>query len=84
MKQRKKVITLEQHLLIWLKKRDVISNYTKTNNLHVIWSGGIIYIHDGHDLVNVIFQSTHLNKIITGLEMPRPFKDKENFITNVH
>jgi hypothetical protein len=52
--------------------------------LHVIWSGGIIYIHDGHDLVNVIFQSTHLNKIITGLEMPRPFKDKENFITNVH
>jgi hypothetical protein len=46
-----------------------------TNNLHVMWSGGVIDIRDGHDLVNVIFQSKHLNKIIAGLEMFGSFKD---------
>jgi len=40
-----------------------------------MWSGGIIDIRDGHDLVNVVFQSRHLNKIIAGLEMSSPFKD---------
>jgi hypothetical protein len=28
----------------------------------------IIDTRDGHDLVNVIFQSKHLNRIIVGLE----------------
>jgi hypothetical protein len=40
-----------------------------------MWSGGIIDIQDGHDLVNVVFQSRHLNRIIVGLEMSRPFRD---------
>jgi hypothetical protein len=52
-----------------------------------MWSGGIINIHDGCDLVNVIFQSRHLNRIIAGLEMSGPFidlhrEDRENFIMN--
>jgi len=52
-----------------------------------MWSGDVIDTHDGHDLVNVVFQSRHLNRIIAGLEIPSPFrnlhrKDKENFITN--
>jgi hypothetical protein len=52
-----------------------------------MWSGGVIDTHDGRDLVNVVFQSRHLNKIITRLEMSGPFKDlhredRENFITN--
>jgi len=62
-------------------------NYAKTNNLHVMWSGGIIDIRDGRDLVNVIFYSRHLNMIIARLEMSILFrnlhrKDSENFITN--
>jgi hypothetical protein len=40
-----------------------------------MWSGGVIDIHDGHDLVNVVFQSMHLNRIIARLEMFNPFKD---------
>jgi len=39
-----------------------------------MWSGGVIDIRDGHDLVNVIFQSKHLNRIIAGLEMFGFFK----------
>jgi hypothetical protein len=43
----------------------------------------------GHDLVNVIFQSRHLNKIIVGLEMSSPFRDlhredRENFIMSAN
>jgi len=46
-------------------------------------------IHDGHDLVNVVFQSRHLNRIIAGLEMFSPFrnlrrKDRENFIMSAN
>jgi hypothetical protein len=86
-RQHQRTITPEQHLFIWLKKRDATPNYAKTNNLHVMWSGGIIDTHDGRDLVNVVFQSKHLNRIIPGLEMFGPLrdlhrKDRENFITN--
>jgi hypothetical protein len=42
----------------------VIPDYAKTNNLHVMWSGGVIDTRDGRDLVNVVFQSRHLNRII--------------------
>ncbi len=53
-----------------------------------MWSGGIIDIHDGHDLVNVIFQSRHLNRIMARLEMSGPFRDlhredKEDFVMSV-
>jgi hypothetical protein len=53
-----------------------------------MWSGGVIDTRDGCDLVNVIFQFRHLNKIIAWLEMSGPFKDlhcenRENFIMNV-
>jgi hypothetical protein len=80
-------MTLKQHLLIWLRKKDAIPNYARTNNLHVMWSGGVIDTCDGRDLVNVVFQSRHLNRIIAGLEMSSPFKDlhrenRENFIMN--
>jgi hypothetical protein len=54
MKQRQKVITQEQHLLIWLKTKDAILNYARTNNLHGMWNGGIIDTRDGRDLVNVV------------------------------
>jgi hypothetical protein len=52
-----------------------------------MWNGNIIEICDGRDLVNVIFQSRHLNKIIVGLEMFSPFRDlhqenRDNFITS--
>jgi hypothetical protein len=53
----------------------VTPDYVKTNNLHVMWSGGIIDSCDGRDLVNVVFQYRHLNKIIVGLEMFSPFKN---------
>ncbi len=64
-------------------------NYARTNNLHVMWSGGIIDTRDGHDLVNVVFQSKHLNRIIAGLEMSGPFRDlhqegRDNFIMNAN
>jgi hypothetical protein len=49
------VITPKEHLLIWLKKRDVTLEYAKINNLHVMWSGSVINIHDDRDLGNVIF-----------------------------
>jgi hypothetical protein len=52
-----------------------------------MWSGGVIDTCDGRDLVNVVFQSMHLNRIIAGLEMSCPFRnlhqeDRENFITS--
>jgi hypothetical protein len=40
-----------------------------------MWSGGVIDFCDGRDLVNVVFQSRHLNRIIIGLEMSSPFKN---------
>jgi hypothetical protein len=60
-------------------------DYAKTNNLHVMWSGGVINTCDGRDFVNVIYQSRHLNRIIARLEMFSPFRelhreDRENFI----
>jgi hypothetical protein len=74
-RQCQRTITQEQHLLIWLRKKDATPNYARTNNLHVMWSGGIIDTHDGHDLLNVVFQSRHLNRIMVGLEMFGPFRD---------
>jgi hypothetical protein len=52
-----------------------------------MWSGGIIDTRDGHDLVNVVFQSRHLNRIMAKLEMSGPFRDlhreyRENFVMN--
>ncbi len=74
-RQCQRIITQEQCLLIWFRKKDAIPDYARTNNLHVMWSGGVIDIRDGHDLVNVVFQSRHLNRMIVGLEMFGPFKD---------
>jgi hypothetical protein len=74
-RQRQRTITQEQHLLIWLRKKDATPDYARTNNLHVMWSGGVIDTRDGHDLVNVVFQSRHLNRIMAGLEMSGPFRD---------
>jgi hypothetical protein len=50
-----------------------------------MWSGGIIDIRDGHDIVNVVFQSKHLNMIMAGLEMSSPFRylhreNREDFV----
>jgi len=50
-----------------------------------MWSGGVIDTCDDHDLVNVVFQSRHLNRIMAGLEMFGLFrdlhrKDKEEFV----
>jgi hypothetical protein len=42
----------------------MILDYAKTNNLHVMWSEGVINTRDGCDFVNVVFQSRHLNRII--------------------
>jgi hypothetical protein len=52
-----------------------------------MWSGNVIDICDGHDLVNVVFQFKHLSIIIVRLEMYGLFRDlhredKKNFITN--
>jgi hypothetical protein len=52
----------------------VTPNYARTNNLHVMWSGGVNNTHDGHDFVNVVFQSRYLNRMIAGLEMSGPFR----------
>jgi len=65
----------------------VTLDYAITNNLHVMWSEGVIDTCDGRDLVNVVFQSRHLNRIIAGLEMSCPFRDlhqedRGNFITS--
>jgi hypothetical protein len=81
-------LTLGQSGVATLKKRDATSDYARTNNLHVMWSGGIIDTRDGHDLLNVIFQSRNSNRIIARLEMFVPFKnlhweDRDNFITSV-
>ncbi len=46
LRQRQRIITQEQHLLIWLRKKDATPNYARTNNLHVMWSGGVIDIRD--------------------------------------
>jgi hypothetical protein len=72
-RQCQRTITPEQYLLIWLRKRGVTPNYAKTNNLHVMWNGGVIDTRDGCDIVNVIFQFRHLNRIIARLEMSGPF-----------
>jgi len=74
LRQRQRIITQEQHLLIWFRKKDATPDYARTNNLHVMWSGSVIDTCDGHDLVNVVFQSRHLNRIMAGLEMSGPFK----------
>jgi hypothetical protein len=86
-RQRQRTITQEQHLLIWLRKKDATPDYARTNNLHVMWSGGVIDTHDGHDIVNVVFQSRHLNRVMAGLEMSGPFRnlhreDREDFVVN--
>jgi hypothetical protein len=52
-----------------------------------MWNGNIIDTCDGRDLINVVFQSKHLNRIIARLKMSSPFKNlhrenKENFIMN--
>ncbi len=52
-----------------------------------MWSGGVIDIRDGHDIVNVVFQSKHLNRIMVRLEMSGPFRDlhredREDFVVN--
>ncbi|CAM6056005.1 unnamed protein product [Sphagnum tenellum] len=61
-RQRQRTITQEQHLLVWLRKRDATPDYARTNNLHVMWSGGVIDTRDDRDIVNVVFQSRHLNR----------------------
>jgi hypothetical protein len=53
-----------------------------------MWNGNIIDTRHYCDLVNVVFQFKHLNKIIVGLEMSNLFRDlhqedNENFITIV-
>jgi len=45
-RQRQKTFTQEQHLFIWLRKKNVTPNYARINNLHVMWSGGITNTHD--------------------------------------
>jgi hypothetical protein len=45
-----------------------------------MWIEGIIDTRDGRDFVNVVFQSKHLNKIITRLKMFGPFR---NFVTTL-
>jgi hypothetical protein len=52
-----------------------------------MWSGGVINTRDGHDLVNVVFQSMHLNRIMTRLEMSGPFRylhreNREDFVVS--
>jgi hypothetical protein len=52
-----------------------------------MWSGGVINTRDGHDLVNVVCQSRHLNKIMARLEMSGPFRDlhredREDFVVS--
>jgi len=40
-----------------------------------MWNVNVIDTCDGCDLINVVIQSMHLNKIIIGLEMSGPFKN---------
>jgi hypothetical protein len=45
----------------------------------------VIDTRDGHDIVNVVFQSRHLNRIMAGLELSGPFRelhreDREDFV----
>ncbi len=35
-RQRQRTITQEQHLVIWLRKKDATPDYATTNNLHVM------------------------------------------------
>jgi len=86
-RQRQRTITQEQHLVIWLRKKDATPDYARTNNLHVMWSGGVIDTRDGHDIVNIVFQSRHLNRVMAGLEISGPFRDlhredREDFVMN--
>jgi hypothetical protein len=65
----------------------VTPDYAITNNLHVMWNVGVIDTRDGCDIVNVVFQSRHLNRIMARLEMFSPFRElhregRENFITS--
>jgi len=53
-----------------------------------MWSGGVIDTRDGHDFVNVVFQSRHLNRIMARLEMYGPFRDlhredREDFVVSI-
>jgi len=53
-----------------------------------MWSGGVIDTRDGHDLVNVVFQFRHLNRIMAGLEISGSFRDlhredREDFVVSV-
>jgi hypothetical protein len=53
-----------------------------------MWSGGVIDTRDGHDIVNVVFQSRHLNRIMARLEMSGPFRDlhredREDFVVSL-
>jgi hypothetical protein len=50
------VITSE-HLFIWFKKKYATPKYARTNNLYVMWSGGVIDTCHGHDFVNVVSYS---------------------------
>jgi len=52
-----------------------------------MWIGSVIDTRDGHDIVNVVFQSKHLNRIMAILEMSGPFRDlhrenREDFVVN--
>ncbi len=67
------VIMLEKHLFVQFNKKDAILDYVRTNNSHVMWTGDVIDTFDDYDIVNVVFQFKHLNKIIARLEMFGPF-----------
>jgi hypothetical protein len=52
-----------------------------------MWIGSVIDTRDGHDIVNVVFQSRHLNRIMARLKMSGPFRDlhredREDFVVN--
>jgi hypothetical protein len=50
-----------------------------------MWSGSVFNIRDGHDIMNVVFQCKHLNRIIISLQMSGFLKElhwkyEDNFI----
>jgi hypothetical protein len=49
------VITPEQHLLVYFNKKEAILEYVRTNNLHIMWTKGVIDTFDDYDIVNVVF-----------------------------
>jgi len=66
---------------------DATLDYARSNNLYVMWIKGVINTCDCYDHVNVVFQSMHLNTIITRLDMFGLFrylhqKNKETFIVS--